>query len=383
MSNRKIILHFGFHKTASTSIQTTLAANKSVLESNNFSYPKICTDKPHNHNTPILSLFSAEPQNRQIHTKYGRDIEKVSQMNDDFIKAFTNAFTFPGDIILSAEGGSLLTKPELFELKTFFENHGLTPKVMIVVRTPLEFITSWASQRIKNGRHINENNLFFGRAKKIAELIDVFGENVEFFSFKVACRHENGPVGFFLSEIGITNQNQIKFKSSNISFSNQAIRIINDLNEKNALQNQDSPKSSRVCQADIKKLFKTPGNKYKLSIEEVTPILSKLEQENALIKELLGSDFCDKQSDYEKLKSIDDPEFLTFEAATMKSLSEISPTLKPHAQNLTIQFIAQNSTFNERELRDRIFSKPVIKKTNVIQQLVCKIINKFKNQDKI
>ncbi len=116
---KKIYLHIGLHKTASTSLQESCAVNHGSLSSQNIHYPVFsCSGTSyqsiHNHSIPLFSLFTTSPEAYSVNIYWGvNDIEAV---NNNYRKQMEEAFESQHDILLSGEDIGLLNANELSSL---------------------------------------------------------------------------------------------------------------------------------------------------------------------------------------------------------------------------------------------------------------------------
>ncbi|HCM0843417.1 TPA: hypothetical protein N2782_001398 [Vibrio parahaemolyticus] len=196
---KKLILHVGMHKTASTAIQETLYKFSVRLEEQGWHYPCFTWEDRliSNHSIPIYSLFTEQPDLYSINIDWQCPAEEV---NTHYKAQLDRALEFP-NVILSGEDISTLSVDALKKLKSYLECKGFEIEVLGLVREPYEFWNSATQERIKNGSKASSIS-FMGVSVYLSNLLQVFS-NVRFFDFKDACAHSNGPVGFFLDACGI------------------------------------------------------------------------------------------------------------------------------------------------------------------------------------
>ena len=113
---------------------------------------------------------------------------------------------------------------------------------------------------------------------KIKKIEAVFPE-AEFFSFRDACQHKNGPVGNFFEVTGVDDFSSLEFINSNTSTSNQVIRLISFINKEQPffINNKINP-----CRrnGDTAKLHRIKGNKFQLNENELKKFKDQINQEN-------------------------------------------------------------------------------------------------------
>ncbi|WP_394145935.1 hypothetical protein [Vibrio atypicus] len=196
---KKLILHVGMHKTASTAIQETLSEYSDQLEGQGWHYPYFTWEERDisNHSIPIFSLFTERPDLYSINIDWQCSIEEV---NSHYKAQLDRALEFP-NVILSGEDISTLSIDALTKLKLYVESQGFELEVIGFVREPYEFWNSATQERIKNGSPASSVG-FCGVADFLCNILHVFPD-ARFYSFKHACAHSKGPVGFFLDACGI------------------------------------------------------------------------------------------------------------------------------------------------------------------------------------
>lgn len=241
---KNVILHIGFPKTATTSIQKTLFGNDKAAQ---YCYPRSWS---RNHGPVLLQMFINESYGdifSFLYTAHNLDAN-VSQKTKDRHKAklihdirLASAET----LILSAEILSAFPEQALLELKSFLftvcQSEQINISVVAYVRNPISIITSLFQQLVHSAYYLSMTGI--ERVSEInarhdmglSNFIHVFGkENVKLFKFEDALLHPYGPVGFFyetclafeLSEI-----EQLVIQKSNERCSQIAIDICLYMNE--------------------------------------------------------------------------------------------------------------------------------------------------------
>jgi hypothetical protein len=241
----EIILHVGMHKTGTTSIQNTLSntTNNKLLEKKDYLYP---LSWPNNHSIPIFSAFCEYPENYHINIKKGYSITEITDINKRYLESLKMeiAKREQSKLIISGEDISVLSIDNLNSLKKYLKSistNDVSIKVVVYVRNPVSWSTSVIQQRIKGGTTY-QNSLIGLRADLknyfiniINKFIQVFGkESINIYTFEEAIKHKYGPVGYFLSTLGFSNQeiSQFNIIKANESISFIAADILSFLNEK-------------------------------------------------------------------------------------------------------------------------------------------------------
>ena len=299
---KEIILHMGFHKTASTSIQTACAENSKILRKKGIHYPVFYYQQKSitNHSIPIFSLFSPDPHNFDINIKWGVDPEDINRI---YREQLENILRNEEKIILSGEGISTLPEEALYSIKQSFESYGFRITPVAFVRSPVSYQISAAQERVKNGRTIIFSENYFLRSK-IEKLRSVFHGELNLYPFRQVCSHAYGPSGFFLNLIGLDNKDlkKIKYSQINVSLSDQATRLISYINEIEPFYIVNEKSGRRQINPDRNPqdtsiFHKISGRKFKPILTEIQHILEKARQENEWFREHLGMEYCDEEKD--------------------------------------------------------------------------------------
>ncbi|OPH53091.1 hypothetical protein BC351_31935 [Paenibacillus ferrarius] len=302
----EIILHVGLHKTGTTSIQETLYLenNNQLLEKKGYLYPKC---GPSNHSVSIYSIFCNDPTNYHINIRMGYSADEIKYVNEKYLSDLKTEIDDKklSKLIISGEDISLLSLDNLNALKehltSIFSNN---IKVIIYVRHPVQWVISTIQQFIKSGRQNykdalidmekNIKSLFVDRIEKFTH---VFGrEFVNVYSFEEAVLNKFGPVGHFLSVIGM-NQNELT--EFNIVYANEsisliAVEIISYINEKLPLF-RDGKMNELRSNGDINPFLNVKGFKFDIPYGLKEKILEKSREDIEWLKKNWGIDYSTVQ----------------------------------------------------------------------------------------
>jgi hypothetical protein len=196
-------------------------------------------------------------------------------------------------IIFSDEFVSTLTQTELETLKAFFQSKGYAIRVISFIREPFNNLVSVVQQRAKAQSPIDEtltNNFLQKFNKRIINIQAVFGDCVEFYNFEKACEHELGPVGFFFELLNLTIEENRLLKV-NESNSQQATRLASYVTKHSPLYFGDNEINPIRKREDLLPIFSLPGEKFKLTKDEVDKAMPAIEQLRKEISEVLGDNF--------------------------------------------------------------------------------------------
>ena len=109
----QVIIHAGFHKTATTSIQKTFAENCKQLEKLGFYYPLFYLDDRliDNHSMPFSSLFMSNPEQYHMNARWKVDANEANQQYKQQLNGILHKKL--NKILISGEDISMLTRSEL------------------------------------------------------------------------------------------------------------------------------------------------------------------------------------------------------------------------------------------------------------------------------
>ncbi|MDI6741386.1 MAG: hypothetical protein QMD11_01510 [Smithella sp.] len=293
MTKEKIaVIHCGFHKTASSSIQHTLAKNRKVLQENGWSYPEIRVEGKtfYNQSIPLYGYYCERPENFKHYWYHNEVSHEIA--NAEICSKLTDTVWKKPRLIFSDEFISRLDLRALSALKADFQTNGYTIRVIAFVREPVDLATSNIQQKVRNKEVdaiIKSLNPFSG-IEKIKNLTEVFGADAEFYNFERACRHDAGPAGFFFELIGVPLHSGQTVRV-NDGMSLQAVRLLSYLNSRTPLFVGKSSVHPLRSRRDADVLTKLPGEKFQLTAEQKTKIKSATEQARSEMEKLLGVDF--------------------------------------------------------------------------------------------
>ena len=296
----EILIHIGTHKTATSSIQSSIYNNREVFLAKKVLYPKSLDE---NHSLKVSSLFKKNPHELSFHILANRNQEKCIKYNDNVKSALRGEIKKHTDInkvLISGEDISFLEINELEMLKSFFQEEYNSPtfKIILFVRNPIDFVTSFSQEIVKAGKPIIPLESDFYKdynSKIIKKFSKVFGkENINISTFEDSIKYEGGPVKYFLDKFIEKNILEEKyFLRSNESISQISYEILNYINkicprtingEVNKLRINDS------CYL----LWALSGEKFKFSPKEQALIFQQASNDISWLKRKLGINYSFK-----------------------------------------------------------------------------------------
>ena len=215
--NKICYLHLGFHKTASTSFQFTCSRNRELLSSFGITYPifnclaakKLLSN---NHQLLIYPLYCKNPKSYRAFIRWNL-IDQMEEVINSYRQQLEECLEKSNNIILSGEDISLLDKDNLEKLVEKIKSYDYKVYIFALVRSPYNFCCSIIQQHIKSGKyrnlislndllptHLNVNINACTRSKVVEKLKSTFQENIQFYSFEDASKHNYGPVGFLIEK---------------------------------------------------------------------------------------------------------------------------------------------------------------------------------------
>ncbi|MCB1703529.1 MAG: hypothetical protein KDI17_01645 [Halioglobus sp.] len=293
MKTEKIaIIHTGFHKTGSSSVQHSLAKNRARLEEQGYHYPDIQINdvRFYNRSVPLHGRYCDEPEKFQ-HYRYQNGLDP-DFANSEIDALFERELWSKPKLIFSDEFISTLSPAGLARLRDDFTAHGFNLRAISYIREPFNSIVSVAQQR---ARHDSlEKTLASGRSNKdierISAIIDVLGTDAEFYSFEKACEHPAGPIGFFfqLLDIEIPADEVVRV---NESMSDQSVRLLSFINSV-APERISFKRNNRLRRKfDFLPLTKIEGEKFQFTQKEVAIIKPGVLKARKAMAAILGDDF--------------------------------------------------------------------------------------------
>lgn len=312
-------LHVGLHKTASSSFQVTCAKNIAYLRNNGITYPLFNCDHAgiqniQNHSIPIFSLFTEQPQEYRIN-KQSNILNNIKAVNSSYESQLEKLLESSNKLIISGEDISVLSKNSLSRFIQTILQHGYEIKATALVRSPYSAVCSEIQQMIKGGHYFELISLndrvpesfraeSFSKLKVLENLKSVLRGSISFHSFKHACMHAEGPVGFLLEKFLHQNPSNFKLHRANTSFSNLSVRVQNEFNAVNpALINTRLNPDFRKFPAKVDRRLKFSG-KFLLTKNEYKLIEDFVQAETDALCSITGIDLSDEKIKHSKPVSL-------------------------------------------------------------------------------
>jgi hypothetical protein len=237
-NDRRIILHIGLHKTGTTTIQNVLHANRDfLLRHEGALYPSLAP----NLSNALLTIFGDDARKLKAGKMRGFTTEELAARRKKHLNSLDAEISSSewDTLLLSAEGVSHLSVPQIAMLREWGEKYSSKWIVLVCVRHPVDWSRSVIQQRLKGGdtlQQLYEEPPKPKYREKIFRAISVFGrENVRVFDFEAASASDGGIVGAFTEQAGLSATSRDFLASRavrryNESLSLEAARILDSLN---------------------------------------------------------------------------------------------------------------------------------------------------------
>lgn len=294
---KKLILHIGLHKTATSTIQRSCYENRDLLKEQGFTYPyfKCSGELEVNHSHTFYSGFAENPRQYPMNIKKGFVKKKnIEKLNQNLLKEFEQQCLNAQNVIISGEDISALSSDGLSALKEYFERFDFNIKVMCYVRKPYLHLCSRIQQKIRMGYGILKDNgylqLPLSQANRINNAKKIFND-IQFYSFDAIIQNGIDPFRHFLKNININEIETFITVIENRGIGNLSTRLYNHLFFKYPIIKRNVMNSRRH---NIP-IVNFDNEKFNMTKEELHAAEAFLNMENLRIKEILGEHFCDSE----------------------------------------------------------------------------------------
>lgn len=337
---KDLILHLGLQKTGSTSIQETLLYNPEVLARAGYEYAKIDwpdLQRNSNHSFPFIVAFSDGWQDNGEIVRRGWTAEGLKP---HFQAAIARALDRPANLIFSGEDITDIGAAGLAAFAALAASQGFSIRPFMLVRSPLEFITSMTQTRIRHG---HGQHVFAGAKSRRIEPCLRLWPDLTCLPFAEAARHADGPIGLFLDQFGLPPAGAFNLIRQNESLSDHATRLIGHVNAVIPLFRAGGVNPARTY-LDTEPLARIPGPKFALTRSEFLEVRSLVQSENESLSRLLGPEFCDTTLRF-------NPQPAPWSEAAIQALAEAMAPLGADLQAAIRSFFAEGDRVGPEERR--------------------------------
>jgi hypothetical protein len=333
---RRLYLHVGYYKTATTSIQDTLYAHNELLQTYDYCYPQVWSS---NHTNSLCSIFGNQSNLRPNHIIKGRTPKEVvahNQWNRNAIIKELEVVS-ASNIIISAEGASQLLRENIKKLKAFIHNELSIDQIMIIisVREIVSRSASGLQERVKSG---GKNLNFRGKNEfrgVIEKFMDIFGkENLRVYRFEDACSDPLGPVGHFCRMVDMPEEliEQLEIKRANEGVSDKAVDLLRFINIRASLIHNNKLREGR-SKNDTKLLHTIRGEKFMFDTQTQQRLLEESREDRAWLHEQFGVLYNDIP--------LKEPPAMVYDESYYEDIVAIYAKLSPLIQELIARYIKE------------------------------------------
>ena len=238
---KKCVLHIGFHKTGSSSLQRLLKKNRTQLLSMGYIYPDlkmVGSDRVFfNHSIP----FNVSLKGRLSHQASLENLIASREQSDFFLNQISDILSKGSNVIFSGEGLSVLSRSEIIYINQYIQSHGYSTEWVAVVRAPYQFFCSNVQQQIKEGaRYYNLSRLdkvnpsiFSNISSRIQKFLSIDSISLSFLSYDKLCSSPDGLLKSVVKELGIQEFETLTLSRlyANKSMGNMLTRLQNMRNK--------------------------------------------------------------------------------------------------------------------------------------------------------
>lgn len=230
---KTVVLHIGRHKTGTSSIQQTFAANPGILRRQGLLYP---ASLPVNQSGFFIDAFSPDPWRHPNNRRFNLSREALQQRVATQFRDFrAEVADFSGDrIVLCAEDACTLGFESVARIRKTFDDI-LMPdyRVVLYTRHPVSYASSAIQQNVKgNGLTIEDAKRIHlaGGGKRYSEIVDayarVFGHDaVTLRSFEAAVKEKTNVVNDFSDVLGM-DATGLEMRFANESIAAEIVHFI-------------------------------------------------------------------------------------------------------------------------------------------------------------
>ena len=334
MTGNVVFLHIGIHKTGTSSIQATFAANRDTLLAHKIIYP---TNLASNHSHFFYNAFARKPENYHVNRLQNLSRDEIHERTEADLQSLAREFAGQRDktIVFSAEDACVLDGAEVANMAEVIKAVVPRPtfRVLVYTRNPVDYVASAVQENVKG------NALTVARAKAIhiagsrgryqaiqEHYAGVFGADAIIMrAFETAIAGPGGLVGDVLSRMGAEGL-ALEQVRANEGIADEVVEFLSSLHQRGAFR--------QLPEADVASLLTLPGTKGSLlGAEEREEIWQRTETDRAFLKAEHGIA-------YEKPGDISAETQTIRQAIFREALARMLPTLSAQTQLEVTRFLA-------------------------------------------
>lgn len=313
----KCIIHFGTHKTGSTSIQKTLYRQSNE----SFYYVNMGIS---NASKPISVAFMSHPETFRMNKIKDNDVVSSKIAQEKFLRTLDEQLNIASGrtAIISGEAISMLQEKEIAAMRLFIEKYYSNILTIGYVRTPKSFIESAFQQRSKASlARFNISALYPCYKFRFEKFLNVFGpEAVHMIPFQTDKLVSGCVVRDFCSRFGI-DIDPASVTRDNDGLALSAVKLLytyGKFGEPHGNRLMAMKQSNEMASF----LRELKGPKLRFHSELIAPVLEKNAEDIAWIEEQLGDSLSEDLEKYDDCSIRSETDLLTIEDETTRWLAE-------------------------------------------------------------
>jgi len=265
---RQVIVHAGFSKTGTSSIQDACETHRGVLRAHGIAYPRFEFGEHvfTTHSIPLVAAVARHP------ARYGVVLSPRFAPEPGAVIAHCRAQL--ARVLQAPQGETLLLSTELIEnfdapdmaaLRALLTPHTQRLRVVAFIRSPESGLSSLLQERIKMGGLPDPWALVGRIRQKYENLCGHFADELEVVDFHAASQHRLGLVGAFLLLAGLPEPAlaALPFETHNERLSMEAYALMRAINERYPPRDQAAHGVSRRPR-DLDVLSQLPGPSFEV-----------------------------------------------------------------------------------------------------------------------
>ena len=306
---KKIVVHCGFHKTGSSSIQKALQISHRENALVDFDLPRFSKPENHgkiffNHSFPIFTAYSTRLKNYHELIKRGLTQVEAKRYGNYVKSEISQSLSRENNIVISGEDISMLMPDELGQfirdIRESVHSSGETEiGACCYVRCPVDLFSSEVQQSVKGGFTLDNaiekrlSEVSSAMIIKLSNLKTAFYDNLNVSNFEEAKLHKYGISGHFFESNAISttlNSNLLLDQGENLSFSDIAVFLLSAINSRIPLFVDG--RLNPLRRANDFLLFKdVPGNVYSVPAELKKTIWNRTKPARKQLKDQFDIEF--------------------------------------------------------------------------------------------
>lgn len=315
---RRCILHFGMHKTGSTSIQKSL-----FHLSEDMPWVYLHAGKP-NASVAVQTMFSDHIGRNSRHAKEGLNDAEIRRRKQKYFKRMEAGITSTDkDVLLSGEGISVLSEIELRHLLDWLGQFVDEVVAVGYVRPPKAYMESAFQQIVKGGRsNFNLAAVYPEYRERFEKFEALLGrDKVQYWLFDPKTFPSGCVVRDFAARLGVSLAAE-HVQRVNESISKEALALLYNYRKYGGDGYGIGEAAIRENTGLIRKLAEIEGHKLRFSPDLVGPVLARNEQDIAWMEERLGRSFDENWEAHSEFEVAQESDMFKFNEDSLATIRQ-------------------------------------------------------------